>query len=102
MREIKASEFKAKCLKIIDEVAESGEAILITKRGKAVARLDGARTKAASPFGRGKDLVQTVNPKDDLIELLTSSDTNAWYRIDPLLAPKSKVAKPKKPIRKTA
>jgi prevent-host-death family protein len=39
MRTIKASEFKAKCLQLIDEVAASGESIEITKRGKPVARL---------------------------------------------------------------
>jgi prevent-host-death family protein len=39
MRTISASEFKAKCLQLIDEVAASGEAIEITKRGKPVARL---------------------------------------------------------------
>ena len=43
MREIKASEFKAKCLKLIDEVNETGEPIVITKRGKTVARLEAAR-----------------------------------------------------------
>ena len=39
MRTIRASEFKAKCLQLIDEVAASGEPIEITKRGKPVARL---------------------------------------------------------------
>ena len=32
-RTIKASEFKAKCLKLMDEVAENGEEIVITKNG---------------------------------------------------------------------
>jgi prevent-host-death family protein len=39
MRTLKASEFKAKCLKLMDEVAESGEAIVITKNGKPIAQL---------------------------------------------------------------
>jgi prevent-host-death family protein len=39
MRTIKASEFKAKCLKLMDEVAETGEPLLITKSGKPVAQL---------------------------------------------------------------
>ena len=34
-RKINAAAFKAQCLKLIDEVAESGEPITITKRGKA-------------------------------------------------------------------
>ena len=35
-RTIKASEFKAKCLKLMDEIAESGEEIVITKNGRPV------------------------------------------------------------------
>ena len=36
---IAAGEFKARCLKLLDEVAESGEGLVITRRGKPVARL---------------------------------------------------------------
>jgi prevent-host-death family protein len=39
MRSIPAGEFKAKCLAIMDEVQSRGESIVITKRGKPVARL---------------------------------------------------------------
>ena len=39
MRTFKASEFKAKCLKIMDEVAATREPVLITKNGVAVAQL---------------------------------------------------------------
>jgi prevent-host-death family protein len=38
-RTISASRFKAQCLALLDEVAESGETIVITKRGKPVARI---------------------------------------------------------------
>jgi antitoxin (DNA-binding transcriptional repressor) of toxin-antitoxin stability system len=37
--EINASEFKAKCLAILDEVFASGQAVTILKRGKPVAQL---------------------------------------------------------------
>jgi prevent-host-death family protein len=37
--EIKAGEFKAKCLELMDLVAEKREEIIITKRGKPVAKL---------------------------------------------------------------
>jgi prevent-host-death family protein len=40
MREITASAFKAGCLALLDEVAASGESLLITKRGRPVARVD--------------------------------------------------------------
>lgn len=36
---IAAGLFKAQCLKLMDQVAEKHEAITVTKRGKAVARL---------------------------------------------------------------
>jgi len=38
-RDIPATEFKAKCLELMDRVAERGESFVVTKRGKAVARL---------------------------------------------------------------
>jgi prevent-host-death family protein len=34
-----ASEFKAKCLHLLDEVAASGQSVVITKRGRPVARV---------------------------------------------------------------
>jgi prevent-host-death family protein len=38
-RRIATSEFKAKCLALLDEVAETREPLVVTKRGKAVARV---------------------------------------------------------------
>jgi prevent-host-death family protein len=38
-RVIKASEFKAKCLAILDEVERTRQTVVITKRGKPVAEL---------------------------------------------------------------
>jgi prevent-host-death family protein len=40
MREITATQFKARCLRLLDEVAETGEPLVITKHGRAVARLE--------------------------------------------------------------
>jgi len=40
MRTIPAGRFKAQCLRLLDEVAETGETIVVTKRGKAVAKLE--------------------------------------------------------------
>lgn len=36
---VPAGEFKAKCLDILDRVAKSGEAYVVTKRGKPVAKV---------------------------------------------------------------
>ncbi|MBM3270288.1 MAG: type II toxin-antitoxin system Phd/YefM family antitoxin [Candidatus Sericytochromatia bacterium] len=38
-RTIPAGEFKAKCLALLDEVATSGQVLIVTKRGKPVARV---------------------------------------------------------------
>lgn len=37
--EISAGEFKAKCLKLMDEVARTREPVVITKRGRPVAMM---------------------------------------------------------------
>jgi prevent-host-death family protein len=39
VRTIKASEFKAKCLALMDEVQRTGEPVLVTKNGRPVAEL---------------------------------------------------------------
>lgn len=39
MRTMTATEFKAKCLAVLDQVRESGETVTILKRGKPVAQL---------------------------------------------------------------
>ena len=38
-RTVPAGEFKARCLKLMDEVNETGATIVITKRGRPVSRL---------------------------------------------------------------
>lgn len=57
-REMKASEFKAKCLGLMDEVAETGESIVITKNGKPVSRLIPYVTRPDSLFGIHHDSVR--------------------------------------------
>ncbi len=59
-RTIKASEFKAKCLKLMDEVAESGEEIVITKNGRPVSRLAPYRKSSGPFFGRDRDKIRIL------------------------------------------
>ena len=59
MQTIQASEFKAKCLALMDQVAATGEGILITKNGKPVAELHPpARARPKSPFGLHKGMIE--------------------------------------------
>ena len=64
-RTIKASEFKAKCLKLMDGVAESGEEIVITKNGQPVSRLLPYREKTRMAFGRNRDYIRI---RGDIVE----------------------------------
>lgn len=41
-KEITATQFKARCLRLLDEVAESGETLVVTKRGRPVAQVEPA------------------------------------------------------------
>ncbi|HEX2165298.1 MAG TPA: type II toxin-antitoxin system prevent-host-death family antitoxin [Thermoanaerobaculia bacterium] len=57
-REMKASEFKAKCLQLMDEVAETGESVVITKNGRPVSRLVPYVVKPKSLFGIHRGAVE--------------------------------------------
>ena len=48
MKTINATEFKAKCLQLLDEVQRTGEDLVISKRGKPVARV--VSEKAEKPW----------------------------------------------------
>lgn len=66
MREIKAGEFKAKCLALLDEVAETGEPIVVTKRGKPIATLSPAVRRPQSLVGCMSGSITIVDPSDEL------------------------------------
>lgn len=51
MRTMKASEFKTRCLKVMDEIAESGEAVVVTKNGRPVSRVEPYRQRRTTLFG---------------------------------------------------
>ena len=67
-RTMTASEFKAKYLRLMDEVAETGEEIVITKNGKPVSRVVPYRQKPKAIFAidRGRitihgDITEPIN-----------------------------------------
>jgi prevent-host-death family protein len=71
-RTIKASEFKTKCLKLMDEVAESGEEIVITKNGRPVSRLVPYREEPKLAFGRNRDNIRILG---DIVSPMPAE----WY-----------------------
>lgn len=54
MHTIKASEFKAKCLQLMNEVEASGDTIVITKNGRPVAQLSPVLNRPATLVGGHK------------------------------------------------
>ena len=64
MKTIMASEFKSKCLRIMDEVAASGEEVVVTKNGVPVGKFVPYRRKAKTLRGLHAGQVRAA---DDLI-----------------------------------
>ena len=54
-RTIKASEFKARCLALMDEVADGSGDIVITKYGRPIARLTNCQKRPTTMFGADRD-----------------------------------------------
>ncbi|MDE2836849.1 MAG: type II toxin-antitoxin system Phd/YefM family antitoxin [Chloroflexota bacterium] len=75
VRTIKASEFKAKCLKLMDEVAESGQEIVVTKNGRPVSRIVPYHEKRKLVFGEMQGLIKTYA---DIVEPMPAE----WFEKD--------------------
>ena len=67
-REIPATEFKAKCLGLLDEVA-AGASFVITKRGKPVARITPTKQRRRSLMG---GMAGTAEEVGDIVHFDTS------------------------------
>ena len=75
IRTIAAGQFKQHCLALLDEVNASGQDIVVTKRGRPVARLcalAGANEREATVLARLRGAGRTCVPE---AELLTPLDT---------------------------
>lgn len=71
MQTIKATEFKAKCLELIDDVFRTRHVLVVTKNGKPVVELHPfSGRKPVSPFG----LHPSVQIKGDLIRSFEKYD----------------------------
>jgi antitoxin (DNA-binding transcriptional repressor) of toxin-antitoxin stability system len=59
-RKINAAAFKARCLALIDEVAESGRPITVTKRGKVRVQIVAVREKPKTLIGCARGMFEIV------------------------------------------
>ena len=72
MQTIKASEFKAKCLHLMDVVNQTNEEIVITKNGIPVSRLVPYKIQRDTLFGihenqiKSKDAIYSTNEEWDV------------------------------------
>ena len=51
MRQMRASTFKAQCLKVMNDIQSTGEPIIVTKRGKPVVKVVPAESEKDDIFG---------------------------------------------------
>ena len=82
-RTIKATEFKAHCLKLMDEVAQSGEEIVITKRGHPVSRLVPCRQTSERLFGADRHLIGILGDIVDSPDVEWEAEANANRVVKP-------------------
>ena len=75
VRTIKASEFKATCLKLMDEVASSGAEIVITKNGRPISRLVPYRKKPESLFGIDRGRLEILGDIDAPLDVVWEAET---------------------------
>lgn len=73
-RRIAASDFKARCLRLIDEVEETGKAYLITKHGKPKALLAPVKSHPRATLGAWRGMVRL---KGDVVHTDWSHDFDA-------------------------
>ncbi len=78
-----ATEFRAKCLALIDEVAETGREIVITKRGRALARLVPLRPSLGTWFGRDRDIIKIHGDIDAPIDVEWDAESNPDRVLNP-------------------
>lgn len=64
-RTVKASEFKARSLKLMDEIAASGETLTVTKNGKPVVEARPVERPKRGFFGRNRGQIIIHGDLDD-------------------------------------
>lgn len=79
---IKASEFKAKCLKLMDEVAETGREIVITKNGLPVSRMVPHQERPKTLFGIDKGRIEIIGDIGDPINVEWKAESGEGWDLD--------------------
>ena len=73
MKTMPAGQFKARCLRVMDEVNSTRQPVLITKKGKPVAKLVPAEPASDDFLGKLSAVIKIV---DDITQPI--EDPDAW------------------------
>ena len=73
MRTMSAADFKARCLKVMDEVRATRETVVITKKGRPVAKLVAAEEPSGELFGCLAGTVEIIGDIESPVEAV-----DAW------------------------
>ena len=95
MREMRASAFKARCLKVMNDIQATGEPVVVTKRGKPVVKVIPIKSEKDDIFGSMADEVQIIGDIESPVvplkaleghEEMILLDTHAliWLKVEPL------------------
>ena len=68
MKKMPAGEFKARCLKVMDDVQATRETVVITKKGRPVAKLVPAEAPVRSLFGCLAGVVEIAGDIESPVE----------------------------------
>jgi prevent-host-death family protein len=83
MKSVAISEFKSHCLSLLEDVARTGEPLLVTKRGRPLARITPSGNIA---IARPQDTLRgSVSYEGDLLAPVVSAE--AWNAVRGVLLP---------------
>ena len=75
MKRVPAGQFKQTCLKLLDEVEQTREPVVVTKRGRAIARVV-PMPRSARSRDWGQSLRGTIRIAGDIVA--PAADTEEW------------------------
>ena len=80
MESIAISEFKARCLAVLEQVRRSGQPILVTRRGEPVAEI-----VPASPAARGRSWLGAARGTGEILGDIVgpAADPGEWEALRP-------------------
>ena len=82
-RWMSATEFRARCYGLMDEVAETGREIVVKKRRRPVARLVPYRRRRGAPFGLHRDQIRIHGDIGAPIDVEWDAEVNPDRVLDP-------------------